>query len=59
MMTPEQWGRLKAAFQGALEQPPEARAAWLAETCAGDDALLREARALLATHRRGLAIDVK
>lgn len=50
MMTPEQWGRLKAAFQGALEQPPEARAAWLAETCAGDDALLREARALLATH---------
>jgi serine/threonine-protein kinase len=49
-MTPEQWTRLKAVFLGALDQPVEARTTYLADACAGDEELLREARALLDTH---------
>jgi predicted Ser/Thr protein kinase len=49
-MTPQQWQRLKNLFQDALEQPAHARRAWLAERCADDVTVLREAEALLATH---------
>jgi len=47
---PQQWERLKNVFQNALEQPADARRAWLAEHCADDRTLLQEAEALLATH---------
>ena len=49
-MTRDEWERLKAVFQGALDQPPGSRDAWLAQACGGDEALLGEARALLRTH---------
>ena len=49
-MTPQQWERLKHVFQGALDQPAHARRAWIAEQCADDVTVLREAEALLATH---------
>jgi hypothetical protein len=49
-VTPQQWERLKNVFQDALEQPAHARAAWIAERCADDATLLREAEALLQTH---------
>ena len=49
-MTPEQWARLKHVFDGALEQPVDARRAWVAQQCADDGTLLREAEALLQTH---------
>jgi len=49
-VTPEQWGRLKHVFDGALEQPADARRAWVAQQCADDGTLLREAEALLQTH---------
>ena len=49
-MTPAQWNRLKDVFQGALDQPPHARRAWLVEQCADDGTLFREAEALLQTH---------
>ena len=49
-MKPQQWERLKNVFQNALEQPADARRAWLAEHCADDRTLLQEAEALLATH---------
>jgi hypothetical protein len=49
-MTPQQWQRLKSAFQDALEQPAHARRAFIAERCADDMAVRREAEALLATH---------
>jgi predicted Ser/Thr protein kinase len=49
-VTPQQWERLKNVFQDALEQPAHARRAFVAERCAGDVTLLREAEALLATH---------
>ena len=49
-MTPEQWERLKIVFQGALDLPSNARRAWVAQQCADDSTLLREAEALLQTH---------
>jgi predicted Ser/Thr protein kinase len=49
-VTPQQWDRLKSVFQDALDQPVSARRAWLAERCADDVTVLREAEALLATH---------
>jgi predicted Ser/Thr protein kinase len=49
-VTPEQWERLKIVFQGALDLPLNARHAWVAQQCADDSTLLREAEALLQTH---------
>jgi hypothetical protein len=49
-MNSERWSRLKALFQGALDRPAEARAAWLREVCGPDESLLREAEALLRAH---------
>jgi predicted Ser/Thr protein kinase len=44
------WDHLKEVFQGALDRPANQRRAWLAGACAGDETLLREAEALLASH---------
>ena len=49
-MTPAQWERLKNVFQDALDQPAHARRGFVAERCADDVTVLREAEALLATH---------
>ena len=49
-MTPKQWERLKNVFQDALDQPAHARREFIAERCADDVMVLREAEALLATH---------
>jgi predicted Ser/Thr protein kinase len=49
-VTPKQWERLKNVFQDALEQPAHVRRAFIAERCADDVTVLREAEALLATH---------
>ena len=49
-MTPKQWERLKNVFQDALDQPAHARHGFIAERCADDVTVLREAEALLATH---------
>jgi len=49
-MTPGQWDRLKSIFHGALQQPADARAAWVEQACAGDASLWREAQALLSAH---------
>jgi serine/threonine-protein kinase len=49
-MNPERWTRLKALFQGALDQPADSRRAWM-QQASGDDAdLLRDAEALLDAH---------
>jgi eukaryotic-like serine/threonine-protein kinase len=44
----EQWERIAGVFQQALEMPAEARAAFLDQACAGDDALRRNVERLLA-----------
>jgi len=46
-MTPQRWSQIKAVFNGALEQPPEARAAWLHRECGSDASLLADAERLL------------
>ena len=45
---PERWLRLKDAFEGARALALDARAAYLAEVCNGDEALRHEVELLLA-----------
>ena len=40
MTSPERWQRIEEVFQSAIDQPPERRLAFVAETC-GDDVELR------------------
>jgi len=49
-MTQPPWERLKALFQGALDQPPGDVKAWLRLAAEGDEDLIREAEALLQIH---------
>ncbi len=45
--SPQRWGRVEEIFHLALEQPPESRDQWLAQSCAGDAALRSEVASLL------------
>lgn len=47
-MTPERYQRIGQLFDAALEQAPEARAAFLAAACGDDVALRAEVEQLLA-----------
>ncbi len=47
-MTPERYQRITELFQATLARDREARLAFLAESCAGDDDLRREVEAMLA-----------
>jgi serine/threonine protein kinase len=47
-ITPERYRRIVAIFEGACEYPTGARAAFLDEACAGDEALRREVEEMLA-----------
>ena len=49
-MTPDQWERLKALFNGALDQSRETRHEWLSRQTGSDEMLAREAAALLLAH---------
>ncbi len=49
-MTPESWEIVKKAFESAEECDPRDRARVLSEVCAGDAALIEEARRLLQQH---------
>jgi serine/threonine protein kinase len=49
-MTPERYQRIGQLFDKALDLAPEQRAAWLAEVCSGDAALLEDVEKLLANH---------
>ena len=44
-----------AIFDAAIELPPERRAAYLQEACAGDDALRQRVEALLRAHESAQA----
>jgi hypothetical protein len=50
-MEPERWKRLKPLFHGALDQPADRRAEWLRQACPDDEALRREAQALVDAHQ--------
>ncbi|MCU1268558.1 MAG: ppkA [Acidobacteria bacterium] len=49
-MNPETWQQLKSVFHAALDLPPEQRAAFLTEICAGNDPLRQRIDGLLASH---------
>jgi len=48
-MSPEKWLEVKTIFNAALDLPAAARAAFVEEKCAADDALREEVEALLAS----------
>jgi len=47
-MKPERWQQIERLYHSALEREAGQRVAFLAEACAGDDALRREVESLLA-----------
>ena len=49
---PDDWSRVREAFEGALAFPADARHAYLSRTCGGDAALRQQVEALLASHER-------
>jgi hypothetical protein len=49
-MSRNDWERARALFQSALEQPEEARAAFLSQACDGDEAIRRDVESLIAAH---------
>ncbi|HSQ24805.1 MAG TPA: hypothetical protein VLN44_10345, partial [Pyrinomonadaceae bacterium] len=49
-MTPERWQRVEEVLQATLDRPPADRAAFLNETCAGDDELERETSSLVEAY---------
>ncbi|MBI3049455.1 MAG: serine/threonine-protein kinase [Acidobacteria bacterium] len=46
-MTPERWDRIRELYHTARSRPEHERPGFLAEACAGDEALRREVQALL------------
>jgi non-specific serine/threonine protein kinase/serine/threonine-protein kinase len=51
-VTPEEWGRARAVFDSAAERPSAEREAFVAEACAGDEALRATVEGLLAADAR-------
>jgi tetratricopeptide (TPR) repeat protein len=51
-MDSERWKRVDNLLQAALERPPGDRAVFLRQACAGDHALEREVRSLLASQQQ-------
>jgi len=51
-MQPERWQRIEQLYHAALERGANERAAFLAEACAGDNALRREVESLLLCDAR-------
>ncbi|MGO9517541.1 MAG: protein kinase domain-containing protein, partial [Candidatus Korobacteraceae bacterium] len=50
-MDSDRWQQIDGLLQSALERPPEERDAFLRQACAGDEALEREVRSLLASQQ--------
>jgi WD40 repeat protein len=48
----DRWEKAHQLFQAALEHPPEEQSKFLRESCAGDEALLREVSSLLHAHHK-------
>ncbi len=51
-MTPERWKQIDQLFHAALQRERSQRAAFIAESCAGDEALQKEIEDLLASHEQ-------
>src|SRR5437879_3157213 len=51
-MDSKQWKRIDNLLHAALERPPAERDAFLRRECAGDEALEREVRSLIASEQQ-------
>src|SRR5438094_3181514 len=51
-MKDERWEKVIDLFQSAIERAPEERAAFLDESCHGDEGMRREVESLLTSHER-------
>ena len=49
---PERWQKIEQLYHAALQREAERRADFLAEACAGDEALLREVESLISAHEQ-------
>src|SRR5882724_10878835 len=52
LMKPERWKQVNDLFESAIERAPEERAAFLDESCYGDEGMRREVESLLTSHER-------
>ncbi len=52
-MKRDRWEKIEELYHSALERNADARAAYLREACAGDEALQREVQSLLLQEQRG------
>lgn len=50
-MNKDQWQQIEKIFYAAMELPRDEREAFISQTCAGDEELLREVQALLAANQ--------
>src|SRR5262245_40911367 len=51
-MNAERWKQVNDLFQSTVERAPEERAAFLDESCHGDEGIRREVESLLTSHER-------
>ena len=51
-MKAARWKKVNDLFESAIERAPEERAAFLDESCHGDEGMRREVESLLASHER-------
>ena len=51
-MKDERWKQIDEVFHAALERAPERRAAFIDQTCAGDETLRKEVESLIRSHER-------
>ena len=51
-LKPERWKQVSDLFQSAIERAPKERAAFLDESCYGDEGMRREVESLLTSHER-------
>jgi serine/threonine protein kinase/Tol biopolymer transport system component len=49
---PDRWQKIERLYHAALKMEPGQRAAFLAEACASDDAMLREVASLILAHEQ-------
>ena len=52
IMTPERWKKIDQLFHAALQREGGQRAAFIAESCAGDKTLRSEIEGLIASHKQ-------
>jgi serine/threonine-protein kinase len=56
-ITPERWQQIARVYEAAVDLDERARAPFLAEACAGDDALRREVESLLENDSAEVLVD--